>query len=53
MFANDATDQCACPPIGAHVVTPRRAYTHHGIYVGDGRYRSSWLVLGLGGNLSF
>jgi len=24
-------------PIGAHIVTPRRGYTHHGIYVGDGR----------------
>jgi len=23
--------------IGAHVVTPRGAYFHHGIYVGDGR----------------
>ena len=25
------------PPIGAHLVTPRRVYTHHGIYAGDGR----------------
>src|SRR5580698_4899980 len=25
------------PPLGAHVVTPRRGYTHHGIYVGEGR----------------
>ena len=25
------------PPIGAHMVTPRRGYTHHGIYVGGGR----------------
>ena len=24
------------PPIGAHLVTPRRRYCHHGIYVGDG-----------------
>jgi Lecithin retinol acyltransferase len=24
------------PPVGAHIVTPRRGYTHHGIYVGDG-----------------
>jgi hypothetical protein len=24
-------------PLGAHVVTPRLAYEHHGIYVGDGR----------------
>jgi HRAS-like suppressor 3 len=23
-------------PLGAHVTTPRRAYSHHGIYVGDG-----------------
>ena len=22
------------PPVGAHVVTQRRGYTHHGIYVG-------------------
>jgi hypothetical protein len=25
------------PPLGAHLVTPRRGYTHHGIYVGQGR----------------
>lgn len=25
------------PPLGAHVVTPRRGYTHHGIYVGEGK----------------
>lgn len=25
------------PPLGAHVLTPRRGYTHHGIYVGEGR----------------
>ena len=25
------------PPLGAHVVTPRRGYSHHGIYVGQGR----------------
>jgi hypothetical protein len=24
------------PPLGAHIVTPRRGYTHHGIYVGRG-----------------
>ena len=23
-------------PLGAHLVTPRRGYLHHGIYVGDG-----------------
>jgi hypothetical protein len=25
------------PPLGAHLVTPRRGYMHHGIYVGQGR----------------
>lgn len=25
------------PPLAAHLVTARRGYTHHGIYVGDGR----------------
>jgi len=25
------------PPLGAHIVTPRRGYTHHGIYVGGGK----------------
>jgi hypothetical protein len=25
------------PPLGAHLVTPRRGYWHHGIYVGEGR----------------
>jgi hypothetical protein len=25
------------PPLGAHLVTPRRGYSHHGIYVGDGK----------------
>jgi Lecithin retinol acyltransferase len=25
------------PPIGAHIVTPRSVYTHHGIYVGEGK----------------
>ena len=25
------------PPLGSHLVTPRRGYLHHGIYVGDGR----------------
>lgn len=24
------------PPLAAHLVTPRRLYTHHGIYVGNG-----------------
>ena len=25
------------PPVGAHLITPRRGYTHHGIYAGQGR----------------
>ena len=25
------------PPLGAHLTTSRRGYTHHGVYVGDGR----------------
>jgi len=25
------------PPLGAHLLTPRRGYMHHGIYVGEGR----------------
>lgn len=25
------------PPLGGHIVSPRRGYTHHGIYVGRGR----------------
>ncbi|WP_316149584.1 lecithin retinol acyltransferase family protein [Cupriavidus sp. BIC8F] len=25
------------PPLGAHLVTPRHGYCHHGIYVGDGK----------------
>jgi Lecithin retinol acyltransferase len=25
------------PPLGAHLVTPRCGYSHHGIYVGEGR----------------
>jgi hypothetical protein len=33
----DTIHLCARVPVGAHVVTPRRGYTHHGIYVGDGR----------------
>jgi hypothetical protein len=30
-------DRAHEPPLGAHMVTPRRGYTHHGIYVGEGR----------------
>jgi hypothetical protein len=33
----EVLDQGGEPPIGAHIMTPRRAYTHHGIYVGEGR----------------
>jgi hypothetical protein len=25
------------PPLGSHLVTPRRGYLHHGIYVGNGK----------------
>ncbi|MGY2491492.1 lecithin retinol acyltransferase family protein [Cupriavidus sp. CP313] len=25
------------PPLGAHLITPRHGYSHHGIYVGDGK----------------
>jgi Lecithin retinol acyltransferase len=25
------------PPLGAHIVTPRRGFRHHGIYVGSGK----------------
>lgn len=25
------------PPLGAHLITPRLGFVHHGIYVGDGR----------------
>lgn len=32
-----ASGVAATLPIGAHLVTPRRLYTHHGVYVGDGR----------------
>jgi hypothetical protein len=32
-----AIDPAREPPLGAHIVTPRRGYTHHGIYVGQGR----------------
>jgi Lecithin retinol acyltransferase len=28
--------EVAEPPLGAHLVTPRRGYTHHGIYAGEG-----------------
>jgi len=31
------TMNAAEPPLGAHLVSHRAGYTHHGIYVGDGR----------------
>jgi len=34
---DEALDPGGEPPIGAHLMTPRRAYAHHGIYVGEGR----------------
>lgn len=30
-----ALSTCEEPPLGAHLVTPRIGYIHHGIYVGD------------------
>ena len=30
-------DSTCEPPLGAHLLTPRRGYTHHAIYVGLGR----------------
>jgi len=32
-----ALDPAPEPPLGAHLVTPRRGYAHHGIYLGRGR----------------
>lgn len=29
--------ECKEPPLGAHLVTPRIGFVHHGIYVGEGR----------------
>ena len=34
---DQALDPTHEPPFGAHMVTPRRGYTHHGIYVGRNR----------------
>jgi Lecithin retinol acyltransferase len=31
----ETTYGLSCAPIGSHIVTPRRGYLHHGIYVGD------------------
>ncbi|WP_349608214.1 MULTISPECIES: lecithin retinol acyltransferase family protein [Cupriavidus] len=33
------------PPLGAHLISPRKCYAHHGIYVGDGmvvHYAGYW-----------
>jgi NodT family efflux transporter outer membrane factor (OMF) lipoprotein len=35
--SDQAIDPAREPPLGAHMVSPRRGYTHHGIYVGRGR----------------
>jgi hypothetical protein len=32
-----ALDANETPPLGAHLITPWLGYTHHGIYVGDGK----------------
>jgi Lecithin retinol acyltransferase len=41
MSISRATDQALAsqpePPVGAHIVTPRCVFIHHGIYVGRGR----------------
>jgi Lecithin retinol acyltransferase len=34
---DQAIDPAREPALGAHMVSPRRGYTHHGIYVGGGR----------------
>jgi hypothetical protein len=43
MFLQTAPHGRSEPPRGAHLVTPRRGYTHHGIYVGG------WKVVQYGG----
>lgn len=30
-------EHISMPPLGSHLVTPRVVYTHHGIYIGDGK----------------
>jgi Lecithin retinol acyltransferase len=32
----EGTTELREPPLGAHLITPRRGYTHHGIYAGGG-----------------
>ena len=36
MAFDEPLDARSEPPLGAHLITPRRGYTHHGIYVGGG-----------------
>ena len=36
-LCDQALDEGRELPLGAHVVTPRHGYAHHGIYVGSGR----------------
>jgi hypothetical protein len=46
-----ALDSRREPPLGAHLVTPRHGYTHHGVYVGSGhvvQYGGLAHVLGRG-----
>jgi len=35
------------PPVGAHLVSPRFGFFHHGIYLGDGRVMHSGAVSGV------
>jgi len=35
------------PPLGAHLITPRFGFVHHGIYVGDGRVVHCGAISGL------
>jgi len=47
-YSDQALDPQSEPPLGAHLVTPRFGFTHHGIYVGRARvvqYRGLSLVL--------
>ena len=36
-FSDQPLGQGEEPPLGAHIVSPRRGYLHHGIYIGRGR----------------
>ena len=36
-LCDQALDEGREPALGAHVVTPRHGYAHHGIYIGSGR----------------